>query len=56
MRWLGLIVLLGVAGCGDDDYNGDSGIVITVDQSVILDLTPLDMQSTDLNFDMAPTD
>jgi hypothetical protein len=51
MRWLPLVALLGLlaAGCGDDDFNGDSGTIITVDQTFIVDLTTdlADMASHD---------
>jgi hypothetical protein len=50
MRWLGLTALLLVAACGDDDFNGDSGTIISVDQTLIMDLAPgpLDLTGADL--------
>ena len=39
MRWLGLIVLLSVAGCGDDDFSSDGGTTTNPDSSAqVVDL------------------
>jgi hypothetical protein len=51
MTWLRCMLLLVAMGawsaCGDDDYNGDSGMTITLDIAVPMDLAGIDGGTTD---------